>query len=544
VALRHRGLAGVAFFVVLTVAHTWPLATAPGVLSRNDNADTMLNEWILAWIAHALPRDPLALFQANIFHPEPHALAFSEHLFVPGLMAAPLLWAGASPVLAHNLVLLAGMVLTGWTTSLVLARWTGSAGAGLVAGSIAIFNTHTLTRIAHVQAMHLAFLPLALLALDEVLARPRMRHALALAAWFTLQALCSGYMLVLTAVALACGALARVGEWVGRHRARQILPLLLLAAGVAGLACLPFLLPYAAVRTEQGLTRSLAEVASYSADWRDWLTTAGRLHFAAWSHRFYDSTDALFPGVVPLMLASVAIGSGAALRDPRARMLLVIAVAGFALSFGPAFPPYAWLYEALPLLQGIRGAARFGYLTIFAVAGLAAYGLARLQRRAGPGRHGAIVLAVLCLVAVNAESWRAPIGLVRFEGIPAIYDRLAGERHAVVAEMPFPHPDRVADNAPYVLASTRHFHPLVNGYSGFTPQGYVRRAAALADFPDDRSIGELQRLGVTHVVVHDERDPMLAARAAQWPQLQPFVEERGLRIYRLDPAEGRQSTDP
>jgi hypothetical protein len=533
VAVRNRGLAGVGFFALLTVAHTWPLATAPGLLSRNDNADAMLNEWILAWIAHVLPRDPLALFHANIFHPEPRTLAFSEHLFVPGLLAAPLLWAGASPVLAHNLVLLAGMVLTGWTTSLVLTRWTGSAWAGLLAGSIAIFNTHTLTRMAHVQAMHLAFLPLALLALDRVLAQPRVRHGLALAAWFTLQALCSGYMLVLTAVALVCGAAARAREWLAAVAARRVVPFAALAAGLAGAACLPFLLPYAAVRSEQGLTRSLAEVALYSADWRDWLTSAGRLHYGLWSHRFYDGTDALFPGVVPLLLAGVAVASGLAWRDPRARMLLVIGIAGLVLSFGPAFPPYAWLHGALPLLQGIRGAARFGYLAIFATAGLAAYGLALLERTAGTRGHRRLVLVLCCLVAVHAEAWRAPMGLVRFDGIPAIYDRLAEERGAVVVEFPFPSPERVADNAPYVLASTRHFHPLVNGYSGFTPPGYARRATALVGFPDDESLGELQALGVTHVVVHEARDPALAARVAQSPHLQVFAAARGIHIYRL-----------
>ena len=62
---------------MLAVAHTWPLATAPGRLSRNDNGDTVLNEWTLAWVAHQAWRDPLHLFYANIFYPERLTLAFS-----------------------------------------------------------------------------------------------------------------------------------------------------------------------------------------------------------------------------------------------------------------------------------------------------------------------------------------------------------------------------------------------------------------------------------------------------------------------------------
>ncbi len=72
-----------AVFVVLAVLHTWPLALAPGTLSRNDTVDTVLHEWTLAWLAHQIVRDPLHLFDANIFYPERSTLAYSDHLFIP-----------------------------------------------------------------------------------------------------------------------------------------------------------------------------------------------------------------------------------------------------------------------------------------------------------------------------------------------------------------------------------------------------------------------------------------------------------------------------
>src|SRR5918912_16171 len=94
--VRSRWFVPALLCVLLAVLHTWPLGTAPATLSRNDNGDAQLNEWILAWIAHQLPRAPTRLFEANIFYPAHDALAFSEPLIVPALIGAPIYWLGGS----------------------------------------------------------------------------------------------------------------------------------------------------------------------------------------------------------------------------------------------------------------------------------------------------------------------------------------------------------------------------------------------------------------------------------------------------------------
>jgi hypothetical protein len=68
-------LASFALFVLLALVHTWPLATAPGRLSRHDTADTVHHEWIVAWDAPQLAQDPWHLFDANIFYPQRDTLA-------------------------------------------------------------------------------------------------------------------------------------------------------------------------------------------------------------------------------------------------------------------------------------------------------------------------------------------------------------------------------------------------------------------------------------------------------------------------------------
>ncbi len=125
-----RAAADLALFAVLAIGQTWPLASDPGHLSRNDNGDTVLNEWVLAWVAHQAPHDPLHLYDANNFYPERDTLAYAEAMIPQSALAAPLLWLGASPVLAYNIVLIAGFALSGWAMCLVVTRWTGDWAAG------------------------------------------------------------------------------------------------------------------------------------------------------------------------------------------------------------------------------------------------------------------------------------------------------------------------------------------------------------------------------------------------------------------------------
>lgn len=544
-AVRDRRLATLAAFAALTVIHTWPLAGAPGTWSRADNADALLNEWILAWVARTVFTDPLGLFHANIFFPEPYTLAYSEHLVVQGVLAAPLLWLGASPLLAHNLVLLAGLVLTGWVTSMVVTKWTGCWTAGFVAGCLVVFNSHTFTRMAHVQASHAWALPLALVALDRLLTAPRVRRAGALAAAFTLQALCSGYLLVLTAVALVAATLARASEWIRRDRIVRAAWHLGLATTMAGVALAPFLWPYAQVRRLQGLSRTLDEVGRYSAVPGDYLATVSRLHYEWWSHAFFRS-DAFFPGALAVALALVAIVSGRAWSDPRARMLLLMAVAGFALSLGPAFPPYGVLYQGFPLLEGIRGAARFGYLVLVGVAGLAGFGTAwiagRLQARWPSGRPRRLASLALgaVVVLVNVEAFAAPLHFVRAPGVPAIHRVLAAEANAVVVDLPLPEPGFVSRNARTIAASTAHWKPMVNGYSGFVPRSYVEHYEALSSFPDPSTFDAMREIGVTHLVVRLDEVPGAEAALSRRPDVDLIAVEGALRVYRLRPrADGR-----
>jgi hypothetical protein len=555
---RNRRATALAICLLLAVVHTWPLALHPGSLSRNDNADTQLNEWIMAWVEHQLPRDPFHLFEANIFYPARDSLAFSEPLIVPAIMGAPLAWAGGSPVLVYNVVLILGFALTAFATCVLVESWTGCLAAGLLSGSLFAFNTHTLTRLAHIQGIHLYGLPLALLALDRLIRTGSARPALALALWVAVLAYTSGYLVVFAALMIAIALAARLPEW--RPRARHVVAGLALTAVVAGLAIAPVYLPYRRAAREQHMLRSLDVIKDYSATPMGYLATAGRVHFSTWSGRFFkDPVDSFFPGFVVLALAGLAVVLAWRRRpvpgDPlRARivMLAAIGVAGVVLSLGTATPVYGWLFAIFPPMQGLRAAARFGNLFLLAVAVLGGIGLATLLPPEG-GSHEPTRdksrgfrlqaeggwLAVLLVVLVNVESLRAPFTYTRFDGIPAIYRLLAAEPGSVVlAELPFFPRWAIFQNAPYVLASTAHWRPLMNGYSGYTPDSYQQYADAFWYFPEEWAIQAMKDAGVTHVVVHvatfhKDHQPVLKALEHRADFELMAIGRDDMRLYRL-----------
>jgi len=524
-------------FSGLACVHTWPLASNPRHLSRTDNGDALLNMWALSWVAHQLPRDPVHLFDANIFYPERRTLGYSEAMVVQGAMAIPIVAAGGSPVLAFNLILLAGFALTGWAFALLLHRWTGSWAAGYTAGSLAAFNPYVFVRLPHLQTFHVEFVALLLFALDRVVVTRRLRDGALLGVGFALQGLTSVYLLVFTSWMLVFAAAARAGEWL-RRGARRTMASFALAAGVAGILLAPYLLAYYQVHRQTGFERTIAQAQNGAATWQTYLSTASRLHYPLWSYRFFTSgTPPAFPGVTALLLIGLIVASRGGRRDGRVRMCLAAAVGCGVMSVVPRTAIFPYLYPLIPGIRVIRVVASVDQIVLLMTAVLAGFGAAELRQRLHARRIWPVVAVALVLV-VNGEALHAPVRLRAFGEIPRVYDVLAAARGAVVIELPFHPPDVFFANASSMLNSTRHWHPLLNGYSGFEPRSYVATFDAVQGFPSEAALTALHARGVTHVVVHADgfRGAFGVERfesIRQNPALVFLAEEGDIQIYRL-----------
>jgi hypothetical protein len=294
----------------------------------------------------------------------------------------------------------------------------------------------------------------------------------------------------------------------------------------------PYIAPYWQLYNTRGLERSLGEALMFSAVWRDYVSTPARYHYQWWSYQWF-SGSAFFPGLLGLVLAGVAVARRTAFSDPRARMCLAAGIAGVVLSFGPKVPGYAALYAMLPLLHSVRVVSRFGFLGILAVAALAGFGVAEL-RNSFTDRDWKIFGAALVALAA-LELYPGPLELTRFEGVPRIYATLRDAKDVVAVELPFYGGSASFRQANYMLNSTRHWQPILNGYSGVHTLPYQQKLVErLADFPGPVAMSTLREAGVTHVFVHvDELPPDAAAELEKTGDLELVARQRNILLFRV-----------
>ena len=347
--MRRAWHALAAYFVITLVA-TWPLARGLGRNVAWDLGDSLLNMWILAWDCEqllAILRGDVSrlatFFDANIFHPAPLSLAYSEHLIAQAVQVLPLYAVTHNPILVYNLLFLSTFVLSGLGMYLLVRELTGNALAGFVAGLLFAFAPYRIAQSSHLQVLSSQWMPFVIYGMrryfdsavrqsnpavrpaavapgasasvaveepaqdDRSPRRPRLKPLLWASIALVAQALSSGYHLLYFTPFAAAYALWETAQrrlW----RDRRVWLHLGAAAMLAGILVGPFLIPYAEVRVRFDMARTVTEVSRLSADVYSYATAfVGQPIWGRVMRALPKAEGELFPGVVPLVLALIGI---------------------------------------------------------------------------------------------------------------------------------------------------------------------------------------------------------------------------------------------
>ena len=554
--MRLRGLleaaAVVAGALLLTAALTYPLVVKLDRVGRVNTDDGKYALWNVAWVADALIVHPSTLFDANIFYPARNALAFSEANIGAGTVAVPAWGLTGNPYLAYNSVVFFAFVMSAAGAYYLVRHLSGSREAAAVGAVLFAFCPFIFARTAHIQLLMSFGLPFSLLAFHRLVARPGAGRAVTLGVLLWVQALSCAYYGIFAGLIVGLGTLlfaATRGLW---RSPRYWLCIALAAAVALGLTA-PFFLPYVQVQ-QAGFARTIDEAREYSANGGAWLASS------AWAHRWWlprieGFSEVLFPGALASALGLAGLVRGlrrpasgtapAATSLPAVPVLprdvvlfyAVVAIAAFWASFGPAAGLYRVLYNTLPVFSFLRAPARIGIVVPMALAVLASVVLAPwLRARTRPALWTAALVALAAL-----ELNGAPLtGFRDAPPIPEAYRMLARLPRGAVAEFPYFY--RRGDfprHAEYMLGSTVHFQPLINGYSDHIPADWRENVVPLSSFPTRESFGILGKIGARYVVFHlrgydrRSRERVLERLQTYGGFLRPLVQQDDVWLYEI-----------
>jgi hypothetical protein len=568
-------------FLLLTCVFTRPIITRGDHATYKDPYDPTLGAWTLTWDYKAMTSNPLNLFNANIFYPNPYTLAYSENQFTTALIATPLMAVTGNPVQTANYMLIFNFFLCALGAYLLVKHLTGNRAAAFVAGVAFTFAAPRLSHMGHLQLAAAGWIPLCLLFLHKYGEEGGWSNAALAALFFVLQTLATWYYGIMLAVAVLLFLLVRLImnrrgftlRWVGT---------LVAAFLVAGALIVPFAIPYLKVQSKDPrFVRSKQEVEMFSADVRDfvvasqenllWGNITSGLRETTMS-RGGQTERSLFPGLLLLVLgiagAVILFIQGLGRERFYVRFYVTLAAVAAVLCLGTRLNffghslnipmPYDLLYYVFPGFRVIRVPPRFIILVLLSLAVLSAFAVRALlswltARKGAPvaalALAGIVALLLVDLMSISLPMFRVPLK----DEFPPVYSWLEHQPgQAPTAEIPFANYDPVTFKAGLqyestwisreairTYYSTLHWKKTVNGYSGFIPNTYYEAVKATADFPSGKAVGFLKRLGTKYVIVHgDEIDGATLERVFEYSRrhadFRPVTSFGTDYVYRLE----------
>src|SRR5262249_32290105 len=272
--------------------------------------------------------------------------------------------------------------------------------------------------------------------------------------------------------------------------------------------------------------------------WAKWAAYLASSSFApAWLLRYLPQwTDVLFPGVLATVFG--VAGLFVARRERGGELALLyggIAALACWISFGPNAGLYAALYKGIPLFAWLGAPSRIGILVTLALTVLGSVAFSAPLR---PGGRPAAVLAAF--LTVSCAELFVPLDIPEVPPLEPVYTKIKTLPQGPVIELPFFYLEYMFPRHTfYMLQSTAHWNPIVNGYSDYMPPEFLSSVMTLAPFPSRDSLRALAAHHVRYAIFHrywynDPNWDDVAARLREFDQyLRPLYDGENTRLYEI-----------
>lgn len=532
-------------YVLLTLLLTWPLVTQFTTAVPGVPGDTNVFLWNAWWVDHALTRAGTNPFHTDyIFHPQGVSLVFHSLTFLNSLVSIPLRRL-FGPIAAHNLIVVAGFVLSGCGAYLLIRHLTRHEIASFIGGIVFAFCPYTFAHLrAHVNLVSTQWIPfyvLCLLRMIEGPPRTRIRYGFAAGLFLLFTAYTDYYYLyylcIFTAAYLAYVLLTDGRRIVNRSFLKASLTGAL--TFLAGLAPLLVLAVRELASGDHMTVPPHTGFAAYVADVLGFVTPSvfhPVFKGYAWviSRHFRGNPEewTVFLGYTVIVLSVVAVVR-LRRRSTAVRFWMWLGLAFLFLSLGPyprvcgvkIVPLPTYFLKRIPILQNFRVCSRFSIMTMLSCAVLTGFGLTHLlggiSRRWKRG-----LLAGVLLTLIVFEYLAVPFPMLD-AGYPRVYDRIAADpEECVLLEVPLGWGGGLKSfgivNMRGLYFQTVHRKKLFSGVVSRFPDSRIEYFRSL---PFLSTVLELQQGQTPAIDLEEERS--LAAEAVERYHIRYVVIHRG-----------------
>jgi hypothetical protein len=529
-----------ALYLLLYYAFSYPLFHQFSTHYFCGQEDGYQNIWNLWWVNKSVVELHQLPWHTTWLH-HPTGTTLIAHTLAPfnGFLGICLHALGLTLAQTYNTIVIFSFVMTGVTTFWLARRVTGSYPGSLFAGAAFTFcHFHFAHAQNHLQMVTLEWMPLAVLAVYELLTRPTVLKGLAAAGAMLLVALSDFHLTFYVVIAgslLGIIALARLARAGFVDVRRFVIPLGLfvtLTASTTGLLAYKLL----HVNKTDELQHNHDPVI-WSTDLIDPVIPGAQWRFADWTKPLWSRLaepgkdlvyveHSLYVGWVVLLLVVWAVWRRRAIAIKDFGYWAGLATLFFLLSLGPRLhvaghiTPIPGVYPVLeklfpPLKMG-GVPMRLMAMVFLTTSLLAAAALADLTRLTG--RRALFILPVL-LALWAFESLPKPQPTT-----PATYPFWVTELRKLPAGAVIDTTYKT-DMSRHLYYATGHGHPVGEGYISRYPKSVEQRRGVLRALVDAEDWPTLRRdWGFKYLVVDHHVD-----------RLKALVQDGDVRVYQLAP---------